>query len=79
MKKTRRIEITSFRRRTTIGVNRQEDGNDVERPHNHLDISSHQVPTRQPSSESPEGIGMREMTGDDSLDDLRNGGRYGDR
>lgn len=69
MKKTRRIEITSFRRRTTIGVNRQEDGNDVERPHNHLDISLHQVPGKQPSSESPEVIGMRELTGDDPLDD----------
>jgi hypothetical protein len=51
MKKTRRIEITSFRRRTTIGVNRQEDGNDAERPHYYLDISSHQVPTEQPSAE----------------------------
>jgi hypothetical protein len=54
MKKKRRIEITSFSRRTTIGVNPQEDVNDAKQPDYRRDISSQQVPSEQPSAKEPE-------------------------
>ena len=70
MKKKRRIEITWFSRRTTIGVNGREDDDSGKRPHYQRDTSQ-QLVTKLPSSEEP---GLNQQP---SGAPQRNGGQYG--